>query len=88
MHDAVLAPQCQQRHGESTSGVAVLADGRVLREMYLARVKKPADSKGPWDYFEIVRRIAPEETVWPLSESKCPAAKGLGGCSTHSQPSS
>lgn len=59
-----------------TKDAKIRADGRVLREMYLARVKKPADSKGPWDYFEIVRRIAPEESVWPLSESRCAAAKG------------
>jgi branched-chain amino acid transport system substrate-binding protein len=58
-----------------TKDAKIRADGRVLREMYLARVKTPADSKGPWDYFEIVRKIAPEETVWPLSESKCVAAK-------------
>jgi branched-chain amino acid transport system substrate-binding protein len=51
-------------------------DGRVTRTMYLARVKKSADSKYPWDYFEIVRPIPPEETVWPLSESKCPLVKG------------
>lgn len=57
-----------------TQNAKIRADGRVLREMYLARVKKPADSKAPWDYFEIVRKIAPEETVWPLSESKCPLA--------------
>ncbi|MGN6095810.1 MAG: ABC transporter substrate-binding protein [Bosea sp. (in: a-proteobacteria)] len=55
-----------------TQNATIRADGRVLRDMYLARVKKPADSKGPWDYFEIVRKIAPEDTVWPLSESKCP----------------
>ncbi len=47
-------------------------DGRVTRTMYLARVKKPSESKYPWDYLEIVRTIPPEETVWPLSESKCP----------------
>lgn len=58
-----------------TKDAKIRADGRVLREMYLARVKKPAESKGPWDYFEIVRKIAPEETVWPLSETKCAAAK-------------
>lgn len=52
-------------------------DGRVTRTMYLARVKKPADSKYPWDYFEIVRPIPPEETVWPLAESKCPLVKGV-----------
>ncbi len=50
-------------------------DGRVTRTMQLARVKKPAESKAPWDYFEIVREIAPEDTVWPLSESKCTLVK-------------
>jgi branched-chain amino acid transport system substrate-binding protein len=58
-----------------TKDAKIRADGRVLREMYLARVKKPSDSKGPWDYFEIVREIAPEETVWPLSETRCAPAK-------------
>lgn len=58
-----------------TKDGSIRADGRVLREMYLARVKKPADSKYPWDYFEIVRKIAPSESVWPLSESKCPLVK-------------
>ncbi|MCP3472533.1 ABC transporter substrate-binding protein [Bradyrhizobium sp. CCGUVB1N3] len=51
-------------------------DGRVTRTMYLARVKKPSESKYPWDYFEIARKIRPEETVWPLSESRCPLVKG------------
>ena len=50
-------------------------DGRVTRTMYLARVKKPEESRYPWDYLEIVRSIPPEETVWPLSESKCPVVK-------------
>jgi branched-chain amino acid transport system substrate-binding protein len=58
-----------------TKRASIRADGRVLRDMYLARVKKPADSKGPWDYFEIVRTIPPEDTVWPLSETRCAAAK-------------
>jgi branched-chain amino acid transport system substrate-binding protein len=50
-------------------------DGRVTRTMYLARVKSPEASKYPWDFLEIVRTIPPEETVWPLSESKCPLVK-------------
>ena len=50
-------------------------DGRVTRAMYLAKVKKPADSKYPWDYLEIVKTIAPDQTVWPLSESKCSLVK-------------
>ena len=46
----------------------------MMREIYLARVKKHSASKVPWDYFEIVRKIAPEEAVWPLSESACALA--------------
>ena len=58
-----------------THDAHIRADGHVMREMYLARVKTPAASKAPWDYFEIVRRIAPEEAVWPLSESTCALVK-------------
>ncbi|MCW5688193.1 MAG: ABC transporter substrate-binding protein [Pseudolabrys sp.] len=50
-------------------------DNRVTRTMYLAQVKGPAESKYGWDYFKIVRTIPAEETVWPLSESKCPLVK-------------
>ena len=50
-------------------------DGRVTRTMYLARVKKPADSKYPWDYFDIIRKIPADETVWPLAQSKCALVK-------------
>lgn len=53
----------------------IRADNRVTRTMYLAQVKSPAESKYAWDYFKIVRTIPAEETVWPLSESKCPLVK-------------
>lgn len=54
-----------------TENAHIREDGRVLRDMYLARVKTPAASKYPWDYFEIVRKIPAEDTVIPLSASKC-----------------
>lgn len=50
-------------------------DGRVIRDMYLARVKKPEQSKGPWDYLEIVQTVKGEDAFRPLSESKCPLLK-------------
>ena len=55
-----------------SENAAIREDGRITRTMYLVRVKKPSDSKYPWDYFEVLRSIPPEETVWPLSASKCP----------------
>ena len=58
--------------------VAIRADGRVLHDMFLAQVKSPAESTGPWDLFRIVRRIPAADVVWPLSESKCPMVKRPG----------
>lgn len=55
-----------------THGAKIREDGRVLRDMYLARVKTPAESKYPWDYFSIVQTIPPEQTTMPLSQSTCP----------------
>jgi branched-chain amino acid transport system substrate-binding protein len=39
--------------------------------MYLARVKTPDESKGEWDYYEILRTIPADQAFLPLSESKC-----------------
>lgn len=50
-------------------------DGRVIRDMYLARVKKPSESKEPWDYLDIVKTIKGEDAFRPVSESKCPLLK-------------
>lgn len=54
-----------------TENASIRADGRVLRDMYLAKVKTPAASKYAWDYFEIVRKIPAVDSVMPLSASKC-----------------
>jgi branched-chain amino acid transport system substrate-binding protein len=50
----------------------VRSDGRMVHDMYLARVKSPSESTGPWDYYEIIRTIPGEEAYGPLSESTCP----------------
>ena len=47
-------------------------DGRMIRDMYLMEVKKPADSKGEWDLARLKRVIPGEEAFMPLSQSACP----------------
>jgi branched-chain amino acid transport system substrate-binding protein len=47
-------------------------DGRVLRDMYLVQVKKPEESKGPWDYLSIVRTVPGEKAYRPLDKGGCP----------------
>jgi branched-chain amino acid transport system substrate-binding protein len=47
-------------------------DGRMIHDMYVARVKKPGESKYPWDYYEIKATIPAEEAFQPLAKSACP----------------
>jgi len=50
----------------------IRADGRMVHDMYLARVKSPDESKGEWDYYEILRTIPGDQAFRPLAESTCP----------------
>ena len=50
-------------------------NGRTLHPAYLFEVKKPAESKGPWDYYKLVATIPAEEAFTPLDKSSCPLLK-------------
>jgi len=50
-------------------------DGRMIHDMYVARVKKPSESKYPWGYYEIKATIPAEEAFLPLAKSVCPLLK-------------
>jgi len=50
-------------------------DGRKIHPMYLYEVKAPGDSKGPWDYYKLVREIPAAEAFRPLEQSECPLVK-------------
>jgi branched-chain amino acid transport system substrate-binding protein len=52
--------------------VEIREDGRVLHDMYLVKVKTPAESKGPYDYYHILAKTPGAEAFRPLSESECP----------------
>ncbi|TXM97572.1 ABC transporter substrate-binding protein [Methylobacterium sp. WL122] len=46
-------------------------DGRMVHDMYLARVKTPAESKGPWDFYTILKTTPGDEAFQPLAQSTC-----------------
>ena len=50
-------------------------DGRMVHDMYLYQVKKPSESKAPWDYYKLVSTIPGEQAFQPLSASACPLVK-------------
>jgi len=52
-------------------GGYVRQDGRMVHDMYLMEVKKPADSKYPWDYYKVVQTIPGEQAYTTKAESKC-----------------
>jgi branched-chain amino acid transport system substrate-binding protein len=54
---------------------SVRADGRKIHPAYLFEVKKPADSKYPWDYYNLVATIPASEAFIPLEKSVCPMLK-------------
>jgi branched-chain amino acid transport system substrate-binding protein len=53
----------------------IRADGRVIHDMYLVEVKKPEDSKKPWDYYRIVATIPADHAFRPLADGACPLAR-------------
>jgi hypothetical protein len=54
---------------------AIRADGRKIHPAYLFEVKKPADSKYPWDYYNLIATIPADEAFIPLEKSACPLLK-------------
>jgi branched-chain amino acid transport system substrate-binding protein len=50
-------------------------DGRVVRDMYLLQVKKPEESKYPWDYLKVLDTIPGDKAFRPLNEGGCPLVK-------------
>jgi len=50
---------------------SIREDGRMMHEMYLFEVKKPDESKQPWDYYKLVATIPAEEAFLPIEKSTC-----------------
>jgi len=48
-------------------------DGRMVHHMYLFQVKKPSESKGAWDYYNLKGTIKGEDAFQPLAQRRCPA---------------
>ena len=54
---------------------SIRADGRKIHPAYLFEVKKPSESKGPWDLYKILERIPAVESIRPLNQGGCPLVK-------------
>ena len=53
----------------------IRADGRKIHPAYLVEVKKPSESKGPWDYYKVRATIPADQAFRPLKDGGCPLVK-------------
>ncbi|HEU0149807.1 MAG TPA: ABC transporter substrate-binding protein [Bradyrhizobium sp.] len=53
----------------------VLANGRMVHDMYLFEVKAPAESKKPWDYYKLLATVPGDKAFFTAKESGCPLTK-------------
>ena len=56
-------------------GGTVGANGRMIHDMYLLQVKKPSESKEPWDYFYVLATIPGKEAYIDPAKSGCDLVK-------------
>jgi branched-chain amino acid transport system substrate-binding protein len=50
-----------------TKGGYIRADGAMIHEMYVMQVKMPQESKYPWDYYKLIRKMSGEEAFGPIT---------------------
>ncbi|MFT8244779.1 ABC transporter substrate-binding protein [Roseomonas sp. BN140053] len=55
--------------------VTVRADGRAIHAMHLFQVKKPSESRYPWDYYNLVQSLPAEQAFRPMAEGGCPLVR-------------
>ena len=53
----------------------VLENGRMVHDMYLFEVKKPSESKKPWDYYKQIAVVPGDKAFFTAKESGCPLTK-------------
>jgi branched-chain amino acid transport system substrate-binding protein len=59
-----------------TKNGKILETGRLIRDMYLFEVKKPSESKGPWDHFKQIATIPGEQAFKRPGGNECSLVKG------------
>ncbi|MHB1304218.1 MAG: ABC transporter substrate-binding protein [Acidiphilium sp.] len=73
---AVVAQMKKMPTDDDAFGKAsIREDGRFMCTAYLFRVKKPGESKIPWDYYTLVASTSPEKAAPPLATEDCPLVK-------------
>jgi branched-chain amino acid transport system substrate-binding protein len=74
--DRVAAQMRRTRLDDFMSeGAWIRDDGLVMRDMYVLAAKAPAQSKDPWDLFDVLATVPPEKAYRPENAGGCPLVK-------------
>jgi branched-chain amino acid transport system substrate-binding protein len=73
--DAV--PQMKKFKGKDKlfGDVAIRQDGRVTHPIYLFEIKKPEESKYPYDYYKLISTVPADKAFRPMADGGCPVVK-------------
>lgn len=69
--DKVMAQLRKMKIDDFYAKGYIRQDGSMIHDMYLMEVKKPSESKEPWDYYKIVATIPGDQAFGTKAESRC-----------------
>ncbi len=73
---AVLAKMREMKVDDAfTSNGTLREDGRMVHSMLLLEVKKPDESKYPWDYYKVLAEVPGDDVFRPMKDGGCPYVK-------------
>ena len=74
-----LKPATQRRHLHTrriTCEGYLREDGRMVHSMLLLQVKKPEESKYPWDYYKVLAEVPGDQVFRPMKDGGCALVAG------------
>ncbi|WP_347880821.1 ABC transporter substrate-binding protein [Paraburkholderia sp. BCC1876] len=69
--DKIMAQLHKTRIDDIYAKGYIREDGSMIHDMYLMQVKKPSESKQPWDYYKIVATISGERAFGSKAQTRC-----------------
>jgi branched-chain amino acid transport system substrate-binding protein len=70
--DTVARMKAMPTDDDAFGAGTIRADGRKLHPAFLFEVKKPEESRGPFDYYKLLQTTPGDEAFRPLGEGGCP----------------
>jgi branched-chain amino acid transport system substrate-binding protein len=69
-----VVPQMKKApfHDSLFGDMQIRPDGRGVHAIYLFEVKKPGESKYPYDYYKLVETVPADQAFRPIAQGNCP----------------